>query len=92
MPTARTYTVLTYDEVEKLIRDSYGIDYEIAAAEEANLDDNLTFRLDGILDKFDEGDLERIIRGEWIPYRTRLILNDLVRRAVLQTGYVMIEV
>ena len=75
-------------EVEKIIEKEYGFkEYSIVAAEEIGNYTSSEFRVDGILDDWEQKNVDD--RKEL--YSTRAYLNDLARRGLIQKGDYVVD-
>lgn len=89
--TQTTHHVDCWD-LEQFIKDRYGINYEIVAAEEASNDSTLHFSVDGNLQGYELDDVRKLISGNWIPFRTRQLLNLMCFNEEIPTGEYYIEI
>lgn len=82
-----------YQQVDDLIREQFGIDsFEIIAAEEWGNDEDHRFDLTRVEDEpstYDMVDIEKAKAGEW-AWKTRILLEDLVRREILEPAVYVI--
>lgn len=83
--TKQTHYVDAFD-LEAYIKELFGVEYPIPAAEETGNDVSLTYDIDGELPSYDVEDVEKILRGEWIPFRTRQLLNFMAKQGKIPTG------
>lgn len=81
-----------YRDLEEYIKEVFGFDYEIAAAEECGNDTALHFNIDGEVDEYDAKDLEKLKSGEWVPYRTRMLLNVMAKNLTIPAGDYIVKV
>jgi hypothetical protein len=90
----RTETVhfVEYRDLEKAIKEHYGVDYEFVAAEECGNDSSHVFYVDGIIQDYDLEDLDTFLRGGWLNYRTGLILDKMHLDGHIPTGKYIVEV
>jgi len=81
-----------FGDLESFIKETYGFTYNIAAAEECGNDTSLTYHIDGVLDLFEHSLFEQMLAGEWLPYKTRLILNKLHQDGHIPAGNYLMTV
>ena len=79
-------------ELARFLKDSYGIDYQVAAMEESGNDAALAYDVDGDVPSYDIEDIQKILAGEWINYRTGSLLNYLAKEGKIPTGAYVVEI
>jgi len=89
--TKTTHYVDAFD-LEAFIKDLYGIDYSIVAAEEAGNDTSLTYEVTGKVESYDKADLDDLLRGKLISYRTGALLNLMAWHHKIPTGSYVIRI
>lgn len=84
-----TYFKMSEDEIDKLISEAYGIDYILAAYEEACNDSQHTFSVEPEpLDEYDRSKLDR----KDFHFMTRSLLCDLCHQGKIEAGDYLVEV
>jgi hypothetical protein len=78
--------------LEAYIKELFGIEYPVPAAEETGNDVSLAYEIDGELDSFDVEDIVKLLRGEWISYRTRTLMNYMAKQSKIPTGHYVIRI
>jgi len=84
----KTVHTIEYSEFDKLVKDTFGIDYEIIASEE--LHNNMTLSIGLVPSKYwseyDEKELAEVLAGERKMYSSRLLAYELVRQGIIPPG------
>ena len=91
----RPYFVLQYRELEELIKEFYGQEYEFVAKEELGNDSSKTFFVesDAPLDSWDAEDIEKFKKtGKIGNCRTHALLDDMAAQKFIPPGNYLIEV
>lgn len=79
-------------ELARFLQENYGIDYSVAGMEESGNDTALAYNVDGDVPSYDVDDIQKILAGEWISYRTGSLLNYLAKEGKIPTGAYVITV
>lgn len=83
------YIEMDYDELDKLISDAYGINYEFVAFEEAHNDSSHTFLVEAeSLDEYNQSKLN----GKDFHFMARSLLCDLCHQGKIEAGNYLINV
>lgn len=90
--TTVTINKIDYGEFERVVKDFYGKDFSVVAAEEWNNDSIHNFIVTGLLSAHDEKDLAEFKARGWKMYVTDVLVNDLCRVGLLPKGQLVIEV
>ena len=91
----KTFYILTYHELDKLIADTYKVSgYECVAEEEWNNDSSYTFNsVNGSLKEYEGDRVSKWLNGTGRPmYCTGIFLSMLVRDNVLPFGNYLVTV
>lgn len=84
-----TYIEMDYDEVDRIISDAYGINYEFVAFEEAHNDSSHTFLVEAeALNEYDQSNLDR----KDFRFMTQSLLCDLCHQGKIEAGNYLINV
>jgi hypothetical protein len=71
----------------------YYYKYEFIAQEEANNYASYAYQVDGVLESWDQEDIDKMLKEKkYTQYTTRAILNYLAQEGVIDKGNYMIEV
>jgi hypothetical protein len=81
-----------YSDLETYIEECYGQKVEIAAMEEVGNDTTLSFNIDGEGYSWDTEKFEAFMRGEFVPFGTRVILRQLYIDGLIPSGCYVVEV
>lgn len=74
-------------------QDVYYKKYEFVAMEEASNYASYDYDIDGYLDEFDQKDIDKMLETETFPqYSTRVIMNYLASKGVIDKGNYLIDV
>lgn len=88
-----SYIELDAWELDKFFEKVYGYEYEIAANHEASNGTNLTFCIDGKIEKWNEESLEQFKQtGRMGGRKTSILLNDLARRGIIEEGEYIVSI
>lgn len=90
--STRATHYVDYSELERYIKAVYGFEYEIVAAEETSNDTSLSYDIDGEIDNWDMEDFAEMVAGEWVPYRTRMLLNLMAKEDRIPLGAYVVEI
>lgn len=91
----KTYHILDSNEFDALVKQVYDVQYEFVAAEEAHNYTSVTFNnmeRGAEIDSYDTSKLIRLKQGEWVPFMSQTLIQDMVNNKVLDPGNYMIEV
>lgn len=84
-----TYIEMDYDEVDRIISDAYGINYEFVASEEAHNDSSHALLVEAEpLDEYDQSKLDR----KDFHFMARSLLCDLCYQGKIEAGNYLINV
>lgn len=90
--TTKSTHYVDYCELERYIKAVYEFNYEIVAAEECANDSYLSYDIDGEIDNGDMEDFAKMVAGQWVPYRTRMLLNLMARENRIPVGAYVVEI
>lgn len=92
------YTITTthrmdYDDFDKLVKSTYGKDFEVVADQECGNDESLSFTgVRGEMDEYDLEDLQKFQNTGRYCFLGSRIMEDLVRQGILPAGDWLIDV
>lgn len=90
----KTNTIeMDYTELEKIVLDHYGVEFDFVAAQECGNDSYHLFVIDGKeeIDNYNKSIMDQWLKGEDQPW-PQTVLQDLVNQDVLQPGRYLISV
>lgn len=87
-------TLFEIDDIElnRFIKKEYGKDFSFAADQEAPRDSQHRFSVNGDLDSFDQASIEKFKKTGNFSYLSRILLDDLCQRKILESGTYLINV
>lgn len=89
----RTYLEVDYKDIEKFIRQEYGIEYEMISGEEWNNDSSHDFDVcKGIIDEYDQAKLNNWLNSNEEQWLLNTILRDLCNKDKIKEGWYLIGV
>ncbi len=89
----KTYLKVSHGDFEEFVESVYNRSFSVTGSEEMRNDSIYSFNgIDGVIDEFDEEDLNLFIANEKDSYMARILLNDLVRKGFIEPGDYIIGV
>lgn len=89
----KTYLKISYRDFNSFVESVYGRPFSVTSSEEMKNDSVYSFNgIDGIIEDYDEEDLKLFLADEKDSYMARLLLNDLVRKNLIEPGDYIISV
>lgn len=84
---------LDYWELQELIKEEFGYEYDFVAAEELSNDSTWSVTITGELDPFEKAEVDKFAEtGVWPDYGTHMIFDEMCRRGTLNPGRYIVEV
>lgn len=91
--TEITYKVISYGDIDNLIRKTYGHEFDIVADQEVCNGANLNFNVSkGTVESYDKQRLESFVEFGTGHFIGHLILTDLCNKDLLEEGNYLIKV
>jgi hypothetical protein len=90
--STRSTHYVDYSELQRYIKAVYGFEYPIVAAEETSNDTSLSYDIDGQIESWDREDFAKLTTGQWVPYRTRMLLNWMASEDRIPLGAYVVEI
>jgi hypothetical protein len=86
--------IVDYYDLEVLIDETYGSNFELVAQEEANNDSSVTFTVEAKEPEYDwnKKELADFKANKTNDCSTRLILNDMCLRGIIEPGNYLINI
>jgi len=89
----KTYLEIFYRDFDSFVESVYGRPFSVTFSEEMSNDSIYSFnRINGVIKDYDEDDLKLFLANEKDSYMARLLLNDLVRKNLIEPGDYVINV
>lgn len=89
----KTYLKISYRDFDSFVESVYGRPFSVTGSEEMSNDSIYSFNgIDGVIKDYDEEDLKLFLADEKDSYMARLLLNDLVRKKLIEPGDYVISV
>jgi hypothetical protein len=89
-PEIQAFYVLSASDVNELITQVYGQDFELVADQELSCHE-YTFQFDGLLSPLDHADIKKWTRDGSDLYIFHRLMNDLVQKGVIPSGKYVID-
>lgn len=83
---------LEYYEFQDLVKKQYGHDFSFVADQECGNDSSHQFIINGIIDDYEEGELQLFKDDGVYNLLANVLLNDLANRGVIEKGNYIISV
>lgn len=91
----KTITEITYDELEKLVKEKLGYkDYNFGAVQECGNDSSHQFTVEKEFEdeEYDQETIEQWEKGEFVNYSNGIILNKLCKEGHIPEGNYLVTV
>lgn len=88
----KEFLVVAYSEVEKTVKEEYGIDFSVAEDMQAYNGSNIAITVTGKLDKWKKEDIEKVKKGHQGTYIIYALMDDMASRGIIPKGEYLIEV
>jgi len=90
---SRTIFEVDYHELEREVKEAFGVDWNFAAAQEANNDTMNEFSVDGTLYDYEREEIAAFIDGTHDgDYLASALMNELCRLGRIEPGTYMVRV
>ena len=86
--------LLDMREAERLIRDHLFINHEVVPAEELSNGSYFMCNATGPhndIPEYERKEIDKLRNGDWIPYRTKMLFNHMVRLGCIEKGRYLID-